>query len=202
MRVLTKDEFKIEKMRFFDKIVNGAIFIYPTDTIYGIGCDATNRDSVKKIRKIKNRPENPFSVIAPSVQWIEENCIINDTAKEWLEKLPGPYTLVLKLKNKNCVAPEVIPKTESIGVRMPQHWFSAVIRLIDTPIVTTSVNEAGKKFMSSIEDLDSEIKTKVDFMIDEGEKQGKPSNVIYLDKEEVMIRDRQSGAAYDQLQKV
>ncbi|MBU0536187.1 MAG: threonylcarbamoyl-AMP synthase [Nanoarchaeota archaeon] len=202
MRVLTKDEFKIEKMRFFEAIVKGVIFIYPTDTIYGIGCDATNSDAVKKIRDLKKRPKNPFSVIAPSREWIEENCIVEGNAKDWLDKLPGPYTLILRLKNKGSVAPEVIPDTDCIGVRIPNHWFSAVVRMLDTPIVTTSVNEAGKRFMTSIEDMDPDMQPFIDFMIDEGEKQGRPSDVIHLTGEDVLIRDRQSDKNFDDLKKI
>ena len=72
------------------------IFIYPTDTIYGLGCDATNEKLVKELREIKNRDDKPLSVIAPSVKWIFDNF---DVGLELLEKyLPGPYTLLLKKK--------------------------------------------------------------------------------------------------------
>lgn len=75
------------------------IFIYPTDTIYGIGCDAENKTLVKKIREIKNRDNGSFSVIAPSINWILENC---ETDKKQIKKyLPGPYTLILKKKRRN-----------------------------------------------------------------------------------------------------
>ena len=74
-----------------------SIFIYPTDTIYGIGCNAEESKLVEKIREIKNRDKKPFSIIAPSIKWILENC--ETTEKEISKYLPGPYTLILKKKN-------------------------------------------------------------------------------------------------------
>ena len=100
MRILNPDEFKMEKVSVIESILEGSVFIYPTDTIYGIGCNATNSDSVKKIRKLKGRLSNPFSVIAPSVEWIKENCVVAKDGEEWLKKLRGPYTLIFKLKNR------------------------------------------------------------------------------------------------------
>ena len=94
MRILNFDELKMEKQEIIDSITRGSLFIHPTDTIYGIGCNAQNSNSVKKIRKLKARSANPFSIIAPSFEWINENCIITKQAEEWLKKLPGPYTLI------------------------------------------------------------------------------------------------------------
>ena len=66
MEVLAKREFLMRKSEIIKKIINGEIFIYPTDTIYGIGCNALKSDSVQEIRTIKNRPDSPFSIIVPS----------------------------------------------------------------------------------------------------------------------------------------
>src|SRR3989344_4660100 len=100
MRILTKEEFLKEKRYFFEEIENGALFIHPTDTIYGIGCNALLETSVKKARELKGRPTSPFSVIAPSTEWITQNCIISEKQKEYLELLPGPYTLILKTRGQ------------------------------------------------------------------------------------------------------
>lgn len=192
MRVITKEEFMLESGRFIEHIKKGAVFVYPTDTIYGIGCNALNHKAVARIRESKKRLDAPFSVIAPSKEWIIENCEVGEEAKKWLEKLPGPYTLILKLKNKRCVADSVIPGTSSIGVRIPDHWTTKIASRLNAPIVTTSVNESGKMFMTSLDNMDPSIQQNVDFMIDEGEKKGMPSNVIYLNEIEVSIKDRQT----------
>ena len=168
--------------------MDGAVFVYPTDTIYGIGCNAQISSSVKKIRELKLRNTNPFSVIAPSIDWIKENCVITEESNEWLGKLPGPYTLILKLKS-NCVAKEVNPGLKTLGVRIPKHWISKVVGEADVPIVTTSVNRSSEDYMTSLEDIDYTIMGSVDFILYEGKKEGKPSKIINLtDKVEVIER--------------
>lgn len=180
MRVLSKEEFEREKDIIRSKLKEENIaFIYPTDTIYGIGCSALNKEAVEMIRKIKRRENSPFSVIAPSKEWIAENCRLNENAKEWLKKLPGPYTLVLKTKEE-CVAKNVAPGLKTLGVRIPDHWFSGFAKEMNIPIISTSANISGNDFMTSLEDLDDDIKSKVDFIVYEGVKEGKPSRIIDL----------------------
>ena len=180
MNILTKEEFLKNNKKYEEMIKGGAVFVYPTDTIYGLGCDATNRSAVKKIRQLKARPDNPLSIIAPSKEWIEENCEVFGQAIDWLEKLPGPYTLILKLKEEESIAAEVNNNSETIGIRIPDHWFSYVVKRLDLPLVTTSVNKQSQPFMTTIDTCDDEIKQKVDFIIYEGEKKGKPSKLINL----------------------
>lgn len=189
MRVLNADELNIEKDSIIESIIDGAVFIYPTDTIYGIGCNALISKYVKKIRQLKGRSANPFSVIAPSVEWIKENCIITKGAEEWLDKLPGPYTLILKLKNPRCVTKDVNPGLQSLGVRIPNHWINKIIAEAEVPIVTTSVNRSGQDYMTSIEDLDTTVKKDVEFVIYEGKKEGRPSKIIDL-TEKIKIIER------------
>jgi len=180
MQILTKAELHVRFAEIAEQISKGAVFIYPTDTIYGIGCNALDKKAVEKIRTLKERPANPFSIIVPSKEWITENCIIIKEAKEWLNKLPGPYTLILNLKKKNAIAKSVNQGEETIGVRIPAHWISSVVQELGFPIITTSANRSGRPFMTSLEDLDSTIRGGVDFIIDEGEKKGKPSKIVNL----------------------
>jgi len=189
MQVITKSELKLRQRELKIKIKEGYVFIHPTDTIYGVGCNALDSNAVKKIREIKGKYEHPFSVIAPSKEWIKQNCIVTKEAEQWLDKLPGPYTLILKLKTE-CIAPEVNPKSNSLGVRIPDHWFSQLVEAIGVPIVTTSANYTGKCPMTSLDNLNHEIKNTVDFTIYEGEKKGKPSNIIHLEGEETKVIER------------
>jgi len=186
MELIDKDEIESRKIELFEKIKAGAVFIYGTDTIYGIGCDATNNELVKKIREIKGRATNPFSVIAPSKKWILENCAAPELESE-LGKLPGPYTLILNLKNKGCVSKQVNPGNHTLGVRIPEHWISNFVSEFGKPIITTSVNRKDEPFLTSFEELDPEIQQKVDFMINEGKISGNPSTLINLTKEKKQI---------------
>ena len=184
MRVIGKENYEDEKEEIDEMIKQGAVFIYPTDTIYGIGCDATNSKSVRKIRELKKREEKPFSVIAPSKKWIIENCDV--TSQEWLAKLPGPYTLIMKLKNKKCVCSEVnnnanmTDTLRTLGIRMPKHWVLTVVKDLGIPIVTTSVNRSGEKNMTSLDDIDLDIADGVDFILYDGDKNGSPSTIVDL----------------------
>ena len=73
--IIKKEDFNFSK--FKEKVLEGKVFVYPTDTIYGLGCDATNFKAVEKIRKLKEREENPFSVVAPSKEWIKKIVKLN-----------------------------------------------------------------------------------------------------------------------------
>lgn len=183
-------EFNVKRRLIYPKIKKGAVFIHPTDTIYGIGCDATNTDAVKRIRSIKSRYKRPFLVIAPSKEWIKENCEVTKEVEEYMKQLPGPLTLILKLKNKKCVAKETNYGKDTLGIRIPKHWFSETAKELDIPIITTSANRVGEYFMTSLENLNPEIKAKIDFIFYEDEKKGKPSTLIDLTKKKVGIKER------------
>ena len=179
MRILNFEEVNLEKQSIVDSIVKGSIFIHPTDTIYGIGCNAQNSNAVKKVRQLKGRATNPFSVIVPSLEWIYENCVVTKQGEEWIEKLPGPYTLIFKLKS-NCVAKDVNPSLKTLGIRIPNHWIKNIVAEAEVPVVTTSVNRSNEDYMTSLEDLDPSIRSGIDFMLYEGKKEGNPSKIIDL----------------------
>lgn len=181
MQLITKEEFETRKDEFIEKILNGAIFVYPTDTIYGIGCNALMDEPVKRIREWKGR-KTPFSIIAPSKEWIKENCNVNC---KYVDKLPGPYTLVQPLK-KQIISRHVSEKT--VGVRMPDHWISDLVKEAGIPIVTTSVNVTGEIPLFSLENIQPTLKTFLDFAIDEGKLKGKASEVIDCTSGEILRR--------------
>jgi L-threonylcarbamoyladenylate synthase len=167
-------------MDFSEDIKNGAIFIYPTDTIYGLGCDATNSESVKLIKKIKYREKDkPMSVIAPSIEWIKQNCIVEDVLLE--KYLPGPYTLILKKKDPNFL--KEVSANDSLGVRIPDCEFAKLVENTGRPFITTSVNFAGEPFAVKISDIPHEILDMVDIILGVGELAGRPSTLVVDGKE-------------------
>jgi tRNA threonylcarbamoyl adenosine modification protein (Sua5/YciO/YrdC/YwlC family) len=190
MKVYTKPEYDHQKKRIAADIIRGAVFIYPTDTIYGIGCNALDRDAVERIRKIKENTERPFSVMVPNKGWILENCDVFGDGEDWVDKLPGPYTLVFNITDKRCVARNVYTEDDTLGVRIPNHWCSELSRLAKVPIVTTSANRSGDDFMTSLETLNPEVAAHVDFMVDEGEIDGRPSTIVHLTEEEPKVVKR------------
>ncbi len=180
MRTIEKEEIKKYRTEILSMLSKGDVFIYPTDTIYGIGCDATNDEAVKKVREIKERPTKPFSVIAPSKEWIREHCEVTEKEEPWLRKLPGPYTLILNLKKQNNVSKMVNPGFDSIGVRMPDHWILDLVEEFGKPIITPSANVSGGEFMTSNDDMDPRLKSMTNVLLYEGEKKGQPSTIVNL----------------------
>jgi tRNA threonylcarbamoyl adenosine modification protein (Sua5/YciO/YrdC/YwlC family) len=190
MQKITRQKFLQNKRHYFEKIKDGAIFVYPTDTIYGIGCDATNALAVKKIREIKQSFEQPFSVISPSKEWIRKNLEYDKDFKDWLDKLPGPYTLIIKLKNTACVSSETTGNKCALGVRLPANWFSDVVSELNIPIITTSVNRHGERPITQTADIPETIKNRIDFVIEDGALNGYPSTIVDLTKTHVRITER------------
>ncbi len=190
MQTISKEELIDRKHEFLDQIHKGHLFIYPTDTIYGIGCDASSDIAVSKIRQVKSRSQVPFSVIAPSIGWIHDNCEVPKQAEKWINQLPGPYTIVLRLKKNHSISKEVNPDIDTIGVRLPNHWISGLVRELNKPIITTSVNKSGDPYMTSIDNLDPEFHSKVGFIIYEGEKPGAPSQLVDIANEQMVAVQR------------
>lgn len=193
MRRITKEEYHrytdddgkrraLTKAYVLKEIREGALFIYPTDTIYGLGCDATDGEAVKRLREAKQRHDLPLAVLAPSKDWVREHFALDEEAERMLaEEMPGPHTLMLALRNKDAIAAEVHLGAGKVGVRLPNHWFAKEVSvMLDTPLVITSANIAGKAFISHLDDLDPDLRKKVKFSIDEGEKKGPVGRVIDL----------------------
>lgn len=185
MKTITKQGFLENSNFYLNEIKKGKIFIYPTDTIYGIGCDATNQKSINKIRKIKKRDTKPISIIVPSKNWIEENCRVQN--KKELNKLPGPYTFILTLKNQNSIAKEeLVANLKAIGIRIPNNWFSKWLSKNNLTFVTTSVNLSGESHLVDPKELKQEIKNQVDYLINDNVLTENPSTIIDLRNNEIL----------------
>ena len=167
-------ESEISRSEIVKAIVSGKVFIYPTDTVYGLGCDATNGRAVSRIKDIK-KSRGPFSVIAPGKEWILDNCII--TSHSMLKKLPGPYTFILKMKGK-AISTEVSVKT--VGVRIPDHPFTEIVSEAGVPFVTTSVNMSGETPVWTTKGLPDHIERKVDIAVHDDILNNPPSTIYDL----------------------
>jgi L-threonylcarbamoyladenylate synthase len=167
-------------------ILAGRIFIYPTDTLYGIGCNAEAKESVKKIMKAKGRNEDkPLSVIVPSKEWISGNTKITKENEKFLEVLfPGPYTVILKARER---IPFVVSREGSIGIRIPRNEFCDLIRSLNVLFVTTSVNLSEEEPVYSIKEIPKEIKKIADYAIDSGRIEGRASRVFDIRTNELKI---------------
>ncbi len=156
-------------------MVSGKIFVYPTDTIYGIGCNAMDSGVVRRIREIKGS-SRPFSVIAPSKGWIRQSLLV--THGDFLGKLPGPYTLIFRKRNPDFLS--AASESDSLGVRIPRHTFSELVTEAGIPFITTSANLSGQDVARSPTEVPGQIRKTADFLIDAGVLDNPPSRVIDL----------------------
>lgn len=170
----------MERVEVAKGIREGSIFIHPTDTLYGIGCNAEKTKSVEKIIEAKGREkEKPFSIIAPSEEWIAERANLTSKQVEFINNLfPGPYTVVMKVK-RSFKMPYVVSSEGKIGVRIPRNRFCDFIRSLGVPFITTSVNISGEEdVITSPEDAPETIKKITDYAINSGQISGHSSRVF------------------------
>lgn len=180
-KVLTQNEV-LENLDFYiDEILSGKIFIYPTDTLYGLGTNALNSTSVKKIFEIKKRSGKSLLICAPNFNWIENNLEILSEHKEFIfGKLPGRFSFILNIKNKNCVSKEVLVENNtSLGIRIFDSWFQRLIEIADVPFTTTSVNFSGEPSSTTIDEISDSIKSKVDYIIQDDNNMSRHQSTIY-----------------------
>ncbi len=179
------DRYEEAIERTVSALKEGKLIIYPTDTVYGIGCDATNESAVNKLYKVKERNrDKPLSVLVGGLGQIIKYFDINGEELMYITKyLPGPYTFILKTKREMPVS-----KNDKIGVRVPNYVFIRKVALkLGRPIVTTSANISGKNPPKSIYELD-EIKDRADLIINGGTtKEQLPSTVVDI-RERKIIR--------------
>jgi L-threonylcarbamoyladenylate synthase len=130
------------------------LIIYPTDTLYGLGADATNTSAIKKINEIKNR-NTPLSIMISDIKNIEKYAEYDSNTIKQIEKiLPGPFTILLKAKKSN-LSYLVQNDSKKIGIRIPNHKFCLqLLKKYKKPIITTSVNTHGTKNLNNIEEIE------------------------------------------------
>jgi L-threonylcarbamoyladenylate synthase len=167
-----------------DVLQQGGLVVYPTETLYGIGVDATNAEAVKKLTEYKERPfGKPFSVAVTDLKMALEFADLNSTAKNlYKEFLPGPMTIISKGKHK--LAPGVESEEGTVGIRIPEYKLVIdIVKKFGKPITATSANASYKKRPYAIADILKNISIKqkslIDLIIDAGElPHNEPSTVI------------------------
>jgi len=166
----------------------GGIIVYPTDTIYGLGCDIFNKDAIKKIYQLKKREaKKPMSIICSNFAQIAEYAIVPNSAFAILKKtLPGPYTFILKAKSKTPSS--FLAKNKTVGIRIPDNKIcQEIVKSLGNPIITTSLNISGQDVLTSPSQLSKEMKNKIDLIIDAGFLAQEPSTIIDLTGDQPVV---------------
>lgn len=160
----------------------GGLILYPTDTVWGIGCDATNEEAVQRIYTLKqSENKHAMLVLCPSADEIVR--YVNRApgiAFEVMEMATSPLTLILP--GAVGVAKNLIPDEGTLGVRVPDHAFcQLLLRKLGRPLVSTSANISGEKTPRTLSEITPEIVAGVDYVVNprfEGRPTGKSSSII------------------------
>ena len=158
---------KDEVAKALKVITEGGIILYPTDTIWGIGCDATNTEAIKRIFKLKQRDEAKSMIVLIDTENKLESYIsdVNPLAYDLIAYAENPLTLVMPgAKN---LSPAIINKDGSIGIRVVKHPFcEQLIQRLRKPLVSTSANISGKASPQYFAQVSDEIINGVDYVVD------------------------------------
>ncbi len=174
--------------RFLNKAVEvlkkGGIIIYPTDTIYGIGCDIFNKEALKRIFNIKNDGKNKlFSFICSDLKDISNYAKVSDSAYKIINRhLPGPYTFILPAAKQ--VPKKLWSKRKTVGIRIPDNNLTlTLVNMLGNPIISTSVTNRKGEILYDPFEIKNIFNLQVDLMLASGILAGTPSSVIDLSEE-------------------
>ncbi|XVH30231.1 L-threonylcarbamoyladenylate synthase [Haloferacaceae archaeon DSL9] len=163
-----------------DAVARGEAVVYPTETVYGLGADATDSAAVERVFELKRRDrDKPLSFAVPTVE--AALAYSEPTARErrfMREFLPGPVTVVVE--RTDALADELTAGRDRVGVRIPDH--DVALQLLEaiepTPLTATSANRSGEPSVRRIADLPAAIRDGVGAVVDDGEAPGTESTVV------------------------
>ena len=175
---------KNEVEKALEVVKAGGIILYPTDTIWGIGCDATNEEAVQKVMALKGRSASKSLIVLVDndtklASYVRE---IPDVAYDLIEYAENPLTIVYS--NAKKLAPSVINEDGSVGIRVVKHNFcQQLIQRFRLPIVSTSANISGEPAPKNFSEVSQEIINGVDYVVNleqEVSEEKTPSTIMKL----------------------
>ncbi len=188
---MLQDEVKkaVEVMR------NGGVILYPTDTVWGIGCDATNSEAVKKVYEIKKREESKALICLVDSEARLSRYVrkVADVTWDMIEMSDKPLTVIFD--NATGLAPNLLADDGSVGIRITREEFSKELCFrFQKPVVSTSANISGEPTAKTFDEISDEIKQSVDYVVRYNQRckeKHKPSSIIKIkdNGEFVIIRE-------------
>ncbi len=176
-----------------EKIINdinaGKIIIMPTDTTYGIVCDATNLEAVRSVFLAKKRDFNkPLIILVSDYDMLEKYTFVSDelTKEVILKYLPGPLSILLK--KKNLIDDLVTANSPFVAVRIPDDYFLRdIIKQTNKPIIATSANISGNDIITDVKKIEKELLENIDNVYDGGILKSTPSTLIKIENNHIII---------------
>lgn len=144
----------------------GKTLLYPTDTIYGIGCDATNEQAIERVFQIKNRPKHKsLLVLMADLEMLQQYVDIHDTIANLITNFSEPTTVIYN--NPRKLAKNGLNADNTIAIRIPKHPFCQnLLQVFGKPIISTSANVSGAENPTSFDTIANSIIEQVDIIAD------------------------------------
>ena len=172
---------------------SGGIVIYPTDTVYGLGCSVEDKNAIERIHLIKRqRPDKPFSFVCSDLTHIAEYAQVSNMAFKTMKHLiPGPYTFILPAARMKQLPKILISRRKTVGIRVPDSPLTqALVRDLGHPILSTSVTGEDGEVLTDPDVIAERLNNVVQMILDAGELRADTSTVVDLtgDRPEVIRR--------------
>ncbi len=195
---------QLEIERAVTTLKNGGVIAYPTDTVYGLGCDAFNEQSVARIFQIKQRPSNqtlPLLIADASALFLLAGDLTEDASRLVEQFWPGGLTLVVR---KATSLPDWLTAGENtIALRVPNHPVTLeLIRLLGGPLIGTSANLSRSPSVTTAYEVREQLGESVDFILDGGECPGGIESTVLDVTGEVAVILRQGAVSHDDIVRV
>lgn len=180
----TDNNFNTDIRRAVDTMRRGGVILYPTDTVWGIGCDATNAEAVERIYRIKRRAESKAMIVLVDSMMRLERYVetVPDAAWQLTDVADKPITIIYD--KAKALAPNIVAEDGSIAIRVTKEAFSqALCAAMRLPVVSTSANISGRPTASSFNEISDEILNAVDFIVEyrrNDTSHPQPSSIIKL----------------------
>jgi tRNA threonylcarbamoyl adenosine modification protein (Sua5/YciO/YrdC/YwlC family) len=174
----------------------GGIVIYPTDTVYGIGCSIESKNAIEKIHLIKHQgEEKPFSFVCSGLTHVSEYAIVSNMAFKTMKHLiPGPYTFILPAAKMRQFPKILVSRRRTVGIRVPDSPIAlALVRGLGHPVLSTSVTVDDGTILNDPDEIAGHFNNRVDMIIDAGSFHTGPSTVIDLTGDQPEIIRQGSG---------
>jgi tRNA threonylcarbamoyl adenosine modification protein (Sua5/YciO/YrdC/YwlC family) len=176
-----------------DILKKGGIIVYPTDTVYGLGCLITNKQGIDKINQIKTS-KKPKSIMFSDIKEISQYAKVSNEAFRLMRLLlPGPYTFILP---STRLVPRLLQRDrKAVGVRIPEHWFcKSIVEMAGEPIITTSIPLSDERIHVDPLQIEEQFGHMVDIIVDSGILPDIPSTILSLETDTLEIIRRGLGS--------
>jgi tRNA threonylcarbamoyl adenosine modification protein (Sua5/YciO/YrdC/YwlC family) len=192
LNVHTKNPEPRVVRRAAELLAGGGIIIYPTDTVYGLGCSVTDKNAIERIHLVKRqRADKPFSFVCSDLTHISEYAQVSNAAFKIMKRLiPGPYTFILPAGRMKQLPKILVSKRKTVGIRVPDSPVTqALVRELGHPILSTSVTLDASEPLNDPDVIRENFNNAVDLILDGGVLLSEPSTVLDLTGEApVLVR--------------